>query len=495
MALPHPRLGLSYPAVRVSLPARLALVVAAVCGAAGLAFLVYGTQARPYGVVEAELLFQATRLRRGFPLYVDPFVGAWELGPPPSRYYVLYTPVWPWLLAHAGASTAVGMRGVGRVVNSLLYLATLAIVVRTSRPAERLLVGTAALLVLGFAMLTREAGLATADMPAVALAVAGLARTLRKGGLDSASAALLMAAPLVKPSVLGIPAGAVLAHLFVQRKPGVRAMLLPLVSGGVVAGGLVAVFHVASGGAWLTHIVRATGQTLSFERWVRELGSRAMFLGAPHAAALAAAVRRRATPRATVPLAVSLGWSIFSMAKHGSGTHYWLEPTMAALLALGAMDPLPAAPAPRALSWVGLTFTAAAAGVTLAELARAPAAFRSWNDRIAELRARCPLGPGEVLVASDASLEMEIDGRVIVPSWQSSYLVRSGTFPLEAWRRDLAMPEVRCFVDGPQFLEPRPERIEGITEVNAFRRELRDVIEDNFQREGEVDGLLLYRRR
>jgi hypothetical protein len=116
---------------------------------------------------------------------------------------------------------------------------------------------------------------------------------------------------------------------------------------------------------------------------------------------------------------------------------------------------------------------------------------------VAALRERCPLRPGEVLVATDASLEMELDGRVIVPSWQSSYLVRNGTFPLEAWRRDLAMPEVRCFVDGPEFLAPRPERIEGITEDNALRRELRDVIEADFDGDAPegVGGLLLYRRR
>jgi hypothetical protein len=475
--------------------ALLALLVAGLCAAAALALFAYGLHVRPYGVVEAELLFEASRLRQGFPLYVDPAVGAWELGPPPSRYYVLYTPAWPWLLAHLGAATTVGMRTVGRVVNAVLYAGTLGVVTATSRRPQRLLVGTGALLALGFAMLAREATLATADMPAVALATLGLARSIRRGGLDPVSAALLAAAPLIKPSVLGLPVGAVLAHLIVHRRGGVRAMLAPLVSGAVVAGGLMATFHVASGGAWLTHIVRATGQTLSLERWVQELGSRVVFLGAPHLAALVLAVRRRATPLGTVPLAVSLAWSTFSMAKHGSGTHYWLEPTMAALLALGAM--VPAAAPSRALAGIGVAFTLAAAGVSLHELAGAPDAYRAWNDRVSALRDRCPLRPGEVLVATDASLEMQIDGRVIVPSWQSSYLVRSGTFPLEAWRRDLAMPEVRCFVDGPEFLAPRPERVEGITEVNAMRRELRDVIEADFDCDApeRVDGLLLYRRR
>ena len=472
---------------------RLALTVAAVCAAAALALLAYGLHARPYGIVEAELLFQASRLRHGFPLYVDPAVGAWELGAPPSRYYVLYTPAWPWLLAHAGPATAVGMRTVGRVANAALFLATLGVAVRTARPQLRLVVGTGALLALGFAMLVREATLATADMPAVFLATMGLARTVRRGGLDPVSAALLAAAPLVKPSVLGIPVGAVLAHLVVHRRGGLRAMLLPLASGAIVAGGLVATYHAASGGAWLTHIVRATGQTLSLDRWSRELGSRVVFLGAPHLAALVLAARRRATRLATLPLAASLAWSTFSMAKHGSGTHYWLEPTMAALLAMGAMEPA-AAPS-RALAWMGLGFTVAAAGVSLRELVQAPEVFRSWHDRVAGLRERCPLAPGQVLVASDASLEMEIDGRVIVPSWQSSYLVRNGTFPLQAWRQDLAMPEVRCFVDGPEFLAPVPDRIEGITEVNAYRKELRDVIEDHFVYEATIGGVLLYRRR
>ena len=478
------------------MPRRVALLVAALCGAGGLAFLVYGVGMRPYGIVEAELVFQASRLQHGFPLYVDPALGAWELGAPPSRYYVLYTPAWPWLLAHVAPPTLLGIRTAGRIVNALLLLGTLGIVVRTARPPQRLVVATGALLALGFAMLVREAGLATADMPAVALATLGLARTIRKGGLDPVSSALLAAAPLVKPSVLGVPVGAVLAHLVVYRRGGARAMLTPLATGAIVAAGLVAAFHVASDGSWLTHIVRATGQTLSLERWARELGPRVVFLGAPHAIALVVAARRRAPLLATLPLATSLAWSTFSMAKHGSGTHYWLEPTMAALLALGAVDGLATSPS-RVLAWLGAAFTVATATVGLRELARTPANDRARDALVTELRERCPLQPGQVVVATDVSLELELDGRILVPTWQTSYLVRRGTFPLDLWRADLARPEVRWFVDGAEFLQPQPERIEGITEVNALRRELRDVIDDNFTYDGTVgDGaLLVYRRR
>jgi len=483
---------------------RVALLVAAMSAVGGLAYLVYGVWMRPYGIVEAELVFQASRLQHGFPLYVDPATGAWELGAPPSRYYVLYTPTWPWVLAHLAPATHLGVRTVGRAVNAALYLATLAVVFRAARPERRVVVGTGALLTLGFAMLVREAGLATADMPAVALATVGLTRMIHKGGLDPISAALLAAAPLVKPSVLGVPVGAVLAHLLVHRRAGLRPMLTPLVAGGAVAAALVGTFHAASGGVWLTHIVRATGQTLSLERWAQEFGGRAVFLGAPHALVLVLAGRRRSTALATLPLATSLAWSTFSMAKHGSGTHYWLEPTMAALLALGAAGSVEAPPIAlrsRALAWLGLAFTIAAGGVGVRELARAPASDRARDGLVGDLRDHCALRPGEVVVATDVSLELELDGRILVPSWQSSYLVRRGTFPLDAWRRDLARPEVRWFVDGPEFLEPPPERVEGITEANALRRELRDVIADEFAYDGRVGSaeqggeLLVYRRR
>jgi hypothetical protein len=106
------------------------------------------------------------------------------------------------------------------------------------------------------------------------------------------------------------------------------------------------------------------------------------------------------------------------------------------------------------------------------------------------------LRPGEVVVSSDSTLELELDGRVIVPSWQTSYLVRAGKFPLDEWRRDLARPDgARWFVHSEDYLEPPPARIEGITEVSAFRRELRDVMEASFVYDGEIDGMLVYVRR
>jgi len=478
-------------------PRRLALVAAAVCAAGGVLFLAHGWLTRPFGRVEAELVFQASRIQRGLPLYVDPAQGAWEMGAPPSRYYVLYTPLWPWLLAKLSPPTLLGMRAVGRAVNGLLFLGTLGTVVRASRPENRATVTTGALLAVGLAMLVREAGTADADMVAVALSTLGLLRLNQRRGLDPLSAALLAAAPLVKPSVLGTPVGAVVAHVVTHWKSDRRRLLLPLLVGGLVAGSLAGVFHVWSHGAWLTHIVRATGQTLSFDRWLQELGGRFMFLGVPHVVAGVFAVRRRAPLVATLPLATSVAWSVFSMAKHGSGTQYWLEPTMAALVALGACGP--AAVASRRgvwLAWAGLALALAVGGTSFPQLVSAAREERRWNGVVESLRAHCTLRPGEVIVSSDSTLELELDGRVVIPSWQTSYLVRKGQFPLDEWRRDLGRSDgARWFVHSEDYLEPAPALVEGITEVSAYRKELRDVMEATFVYDREIDGMLVYVRR
>src|SRR5262245_39366459 len=108
---------------------RLAFVVALVCGAGGLFFLSYAVWTRPVGLVESEMLFQASRIKQGFPLYRGLSEGAWELGAPPSRYCVLYPPFWPWLLAHVAPASPLVVRAVGRAINGVLFLATLGLLV------------------------------------------------------------------------------------------------------------------------------------------------------------------------------------------------------------------------------------------------------------------------------------------------------------------------------------------------------------------------------
>jgi hypothetical protein len=107
----------------------------------------------------------------------------------------------------------------------------------------------------------------------------------------------------------------------------------------------------------------------------------------------------------------------------------------------------------------------------------------------------CPLAGGDVLVSTDVVMELETDGRIIVPVWQNTYLLRNGAFPADVWRHDLASPHVKCLLSGRDILEPLPQEIAGITEVGAFRKELRDAVDANFVLDREVSGWLVYKRR
>src|SRR5271170_3231508 len=100
-------LPLDAPATRAVRPPRRVHAVAlwavgvSAAVALGVALVVaFGTLTyRPLDVVEGEILFETQRLRAHLPLYVDPVLGARDYGSVPSHYYVLYTPLWPWILS------------------------------------------------------------------------------------------------------------------------------------------------------------------------------------------------------------------------------------------------------------------------------------------------------------------------------------------------------------------------------------------------------------
>ena len=58
----------------------------------------------------------------------------------------------------------------------------------------------------------------------------------------------------------------------------------------------------------------------------------------------------------------------------------------------------------------------------------------------AEIARHCERGAGDFVVSSDVDLELALNGRISVPSWQTGFLARKGTFPAEAWRADLVRP-------------------------------------------------------
>ena len=467
---------------------RALLAGAAALGLCAVGFVVLALTRRPDNPVEAELIFEALRVARGQALYVDPAIGAWEDGGPPSRFYVLYTPVWPWLLGHLAGPDVAAIRLVGRGIAAAAWLAIFVVPAAAASRARRRTVATAALLGVGLYFLARNAPAATPDTLAVALACAGLVRAARRGHVDAVSAVLMAVAPLVKPSCLGVLAGAAIAHV-AAREPGrLRAVL----AGGGAALAVALFCHGVSDGAWLTHIVRSTGQPLTMTRFVEQLGCRFVVLGLPHLVIAIIAIQRRAALVVVAPLLTSLLWSSFAMAKHGSGTNYWLEPTMAAIVAIAFM------PARRGSAW--LAYSGAVVGLLVAALS-VPAYWREveeWRGHEAELALldrHCVRGAGDVVVSSEAALELALNGRVLVPDWQSSFLARRGTFPAQAWRGDLRDPHARwlvlTFEPGDVVADSNDARVE----VSAFRDLLKPAVEEAFVVDARIGRFVVFRRQ
>lgn len=466
----------------------LLLAASAALAVVATGFVVFALTRRPDNPVEAELVFEALRVARGQPLYVDPTIGAWEDGGPPSRFYVLYTPVWPWLLAQLGGPNVEAIRGAGRAVAAAAWLVIFALPVAAASRERRRTVAIAALLGLGLYFLARNAPSATPDTLAVALACVGLVRVARRGHVDPLSAALFAVAPLVKPSCLGVLCGVAIAHVAARESGRFRSAMA-----GAAAASAVALFcHVTSDGTWLTHIIRSTGQPLTLTRFVEQMGSRFVVLGLPHLVIAILAIRRRAALVVVAPLVASLVWSSFSMAKHGSGTQYWLEPTMAAIVAIAFMPP---GRAPRALRSAGPLAVVLVAVLSLPAYWRELAEWRVNDAEILLVDRHCAREKGEVVVSSEAALELALDGRVLVPDWQSSFLARRGTFPAQAWRNDLRDPHARWLVLAFDPAVPAEDTNDARIEVSAFRDVLRPVIDESFVRDARIGRYVVFRRR
>jgi hypothetical protein len=466
----------------------LLLAASAALAVLAIAFVGFALARRPDNPVEAELVFEALRVARGQALYVDPSIGAWEDGGPPSRFYVLYTPVWPWLLAQLAGPNIEAIRGVGRAIATAAWLAIFVVPIAVAPRERRRTVAIASLLGLALYFLARNAPSATPDTLAVALACVGLVRVAKRGHVDPLSAALFAVAPLVKPSCLGVLAGVAIAHV-AAREPG---RFRSVVTGAGAALAVAFFCHVVSDGTWLTHIVRSTGQPLTMTRFVEQLGSRVVVLGVPHVVVAILAIRRRAALVVIAPLVASLAWSSFSMAKHGSGTQYWIEPTMAAIVAIAFM---PARRAPRPLRGAAVVLAFLVAVISVPAYAREVEAWRVDRAELALVDAYCAREKGDVVISSEAALELALDGRLLVPDWQSSFLARRGTFPAAAWRNDLRDPHARWLVLGFDPTAPTEDTNDARVEVSAFRDILRPVVDEAFVRDARIGRYVVFRRR
>jgi hypothetical protein len=295
-------------------------------------------------------------------------------------------------------------------------------------------------------------------------------------------------------------------HALAQRTAP-RRLLQPLVCGGAVLLAAVAAFELGSGGAWWTNLVAGSGQELRWERGVEQVVSRLPYLGLPQVLVFVAA-RRLGHPNryALGALASSTVWTVLTMAKSGSTTNYWIEPTLAALVVLATTETCAAVAAAaafpaedrfgRAAALGASVLALASAATTLPAIARMAAEARQNARSLREVRAWCTLAPGEMAIGGDPGVEYELSGRLATTPFEMTYLSRRGLFPLSTWAADLARPSVRWFVThGDPLHEEPPRTPEERRETLAFFLELRDQILEDFSFDRRIGDFWIYRRR
>jgi hypothetical protein len=463
------------------LVARLALAVVTSALAATVSYAIVSVFRRPWDTVEGEVLFEADRLRRGLALYIDPVQGAFDYGPVPARFYVLYPPVWSWVLSHLPSRIA------GTAARGFDVVAWFGLLAWIACRAELRCRRTAALAAaFAASVFTLTLFAVTARPDTVALVLAGLAleRSVRHGRVDVTAAVLFALAPWMKPNVVGLAAGALLASMLSSRASRAAERWTPLAAAFGVTGAMGVALQLASGGAWIPHLLRSTGQPLSLPLWIEQLASKGPFFGAPFAFAAWCGWRAREPRGVRLGLAAlfaSVAWATFSLAKIGSATNYCLEPAIASVVLL-AHAPTPVLDARRNGMLVAAVLAQALwCGVASLRSSYEEIFLRFPAEQRALSRARevCGATPTDVILGDETGIELALDGRIVATPFQMTHLARRGLYPLRQWIGDVQRAEVAGIVMEDDLLE-RPLSQVSI-EHDRFGPELRRVLRDRFR--------------
>jgi hypothetical protein len=454
---------------------RLSLLVALVALVATLAFCV-GTIQRPWNTVEGEVLFEAARFRAGLPVYVDPIRGAFDYGPVPARYYVLYPPVLSWLVSHVPAGAA---SLVLRLSDTVAWFGLLAWIASRATPACRRAAWIGALVIGGVYTLALFASSGRPDAVALLLVGLALTRSAHKGRVDAVAAALFALAPWVKPNVIGLATGAMLVELGLRR---LRA-LVPISAAVCVTLAMAWTLQRVSHGEWLQHLLRSTAQPLTLAEWLGQAPSRLQFFGLPLAFVAFCAWRSRGDDGVKIALgglATSLAWAALSLGKIGSASNYLMEPCLAALVLLTRApvppiaDPLETKLAVVALLqalWLGVASVRSSYEMLFLEV---PAQERALD----RARAVCEAREGDVILGDETGIELALDGRITATPFQMTHLALRGLYPTDIWIADVRRPEVVGIVMEDDLLE-RP--LSAVSpERDRFGPELRRVLLERF---------------
>ena len=447
--------------------------------AASVAWLFCTLTVRPLDGVEGDVLFEADRLRDGLVLYTDPLQGAFDYGPVPARYLVLYPPLWSAVLSRIPfAAAALG----ARVLASLSWFGVLAFMAWRAPQRRPALVAAAA--IAGTWVLALYGASGRPDAPALAACGFALERATRRApSFDVLTGVLFALAAWLKPNVIGVVPGVVIGALYVSRS---WRAVLPGVLGGVAFSVAMAVMlSSVSHGAWLHHLLASTGQPPNASLWLSQLASRGPFVALPFAFVIGIGLRARAW----VPLAAlvtSLVWTIVSLAKIGSASNYLMEPCLAALAVI-AVAPLPPA----------RPFLVAAALVQ--GLYNGVANVRSALEHITTARAqaaalvRVRRGCSGVVLADEPGLERMLNSRIIQTPFQSTHLAPKTPGLTEAWSSDVSRPEVTCLVMEDDLLARPLTAIDPV--FDRFGVPLRQVLAGRFDLASRDGGYWIYRLR
>ncbi|MCL2778531.1 MAG: hypothetical protein FWD73_11045 [Polyangiaceae bacterium] len=472
---------------------------------------------RPLDIVEGEVLFEADRIRSNLALYTDPAVGAYDYGPVPARYLVLYPPVWPFFLSFLPKAWAAHA---ARLLVFALWYGLLGWIVLRAPRQHRRAAALAAMFVAGVWVLALFALVARPDALAVlcsGLALERVSRRLSTGvkvSLDAVSGGLFALAPWLKPNVVGAAPGAFFAVAFLAWLGARRASAVgaksPLASAwGAVAPGIAGValvstciavtLTIVSGQAWITHLLASTGQPPSASLWFEQLGSRLPFFGLPLASAMFVGMRARKDPGAFVALlglVSATAWCLLALAKIGSLSVYFLEPCVAGVIVF-ARAPIPASwREPRArfpLSVVALVQALWTGVGSMRSAFEHVPSDREQAAVIATARQTCGAPAGSIVLAEEPGVEFMMNGRIVQTPFQSTFLALRGKFPLHVWLSDVMHPEVACLVMQGDLLE-RPLS-EVHIEHDRFGVELRRALVERFALVETRAGYYVYKVR
>jgi hypothetical protein len=379
---------------------------------------------------EAEVLFEASRIRSGYPLFIDPIVGgATEYGEPPSRFFVTYPPILS--LVFAAIPSAAAMI-VGRILASLAWFGSLAWIVRSSSKEERPNAIAAAAFIAGIWVIANFAATARPDSFACACAAIGLNRAVMKKQIDLPSLCLLILAAWLKPTLLGLPAGAIIAN------KNLRTALFAV----TIAAVSFLLFHFLTGGKLVSHVIASNAQPFSFAIWLDRITHHLPFFGPLFVVAL---VHHKSANRiARGAMIGSLAWVLLAIAKTGSSANYWMEPCVAALVLLAHTK------GPFSFGKSGLVHAAITLAVVLyADVAAITSSFRQMNHYqresafLTKVRSQCDSG---AIASDEQGLELALNNRIIIPAYQMSWLVHEGKFPREIYVDTITAPPVKCFL-------------------------------------------------